>query len=214
MRLGTAVACTAVPETALAQVTATGAAVVSFVEHRVDAGYGVERSSGMVAGAGAGMSVGGRFDLDVTARGGSLTARTPETLDRDMGELSVEAGVKVLSWLALRGGAARRAYTTDIGRQRWTTVNIGAEGRQAVAGTAAAGVIRVAWLPVVDVNGLDQPHLALTTAAGVEYRYGAFSGGLFYELERCDFPPQGSVRRREQVSALTLRIALRSTRRP
>jgi len=213
MRLGTAVACTAVPGAVLAQVAATGATAVSFVEHRVDAGYGVERSSGVVAGAGVGVRVGARFDLEVSARGGSLSARTPETLDRDMGELGVAAGVRVLSWLALRGGAAQRAYTTDVGRQRWTTASIGAEGRQALAGTAAAGVFRVAWLPIVDVNGLDHPQLALAAAAGVEYQRGGFSGGLLYELERCDFPPQAAVRRREQVSALTLRVVLRAGRR-
>ncbi len=192
----------------------SGATVLSVVEHRVDAGYGVERSSGVVAGAAVGLDVGHRFDLDVTARGGSLRARTAAAFDRDLGEVSAAASARVLSWLGLRAAAARRAYSTDIGGQRWTILSLGAELRLAVAGPAAAGVIRAAWLPVVDVNGLEGPHLAVATAAGVEYRRGPVSGVLLYELERCDFPPQMMVRRREQVSALTLRVALRAGRRP
>jgi len=212
--LGSVAACAAAPGVGAAQVAVSGATVLSVVEHRVDAGFGVERSSGAVAGVALGLGVGDRFDLDLTARGGTLAARTPETFDRDLGEVGAAASVRPLSWLGLRAAAARRAYSTDVGRQRWTVLSLGAEVRLAVAGPAAAGVIRAAWLPVVEVNGLDRPDVAVATAAGVEYRRGPVSGGLWYELERCDFPPQMMVRRREQVSALTLRVAVRAGRRP
>src|SRR5207247_9400533 len=71
------------------------------------------------------------------------------------------------------------------------------------------GVVRAGLLPVVSVNGLPRPDVALTAAAGIEYRSGVVTGGLFYGLERYDFPDRGAGRRLEQVSTLTIRFGAR-----
>src|SRR2546429_5068283 len=71
------------------------------------------------------------------------------------------------------------------------------------------GVLRGGVLPVVAVNGLPGPDVALTAAAGMEYRSGSIAGGLFYELERYDFPDVGTGRRLEQVTKLTFRFTVR-----
>src|SRR3989454_10673485 len=68
---------------------------------------------------------------------------------------------------------------------------------------------RAGLLPVVSVNGLPRPDVALTAAAGIEYRSGVVTGGLFYGVERYDFPDRGAGRRLEQVSTLTLRFGAR-----
>src|SRR2546425_12925487 len=82
-----------------------------------------------------------------------------------------------------------------IARQRWTTVGLGAEARLDFATSPVRGVLRGGLLPVVAVHGLPGPDVALTAAAGMEYRSGSITGGLVYELERYDFPGGGAGRR-------------------
>jgi len=69
-------------------------------------------------------------------------------------------------------------------------------------------VLRGGLFPVVSVTGLPRPDVALTAAAGVEYRSGSVTSGLFYGLERYDFPPSGGTRRFEQVNTLTFRFTV------
>lgn len=190
----------------------TGAALGSFVEHRVDAGYGLERSSGPVVGGEAVLHVGGRWQFALRVQGGTLTARTAGALDRDVGEVGVEAAMRVVPWLTLRAGISRRAYGTLLARQRWAIVGLGAEARVPIAGGTWQGIARGALLPVVAVNGLD-PDVAFAAASGMEYRRGSASLGVLYSLERHDFPAQPTVRL-EQLSALTVRLALRLGTRP
>ena len=46
-------------------------------------------------------------------------------------------------------------------------------------------------------------------AGTAEYRFGPVAAGLFYSLERYDFPAQDGVARVEQLSALTVRASAR-----
>jgi hypothetical protein len=61
---------------------------------------------------------------------------------------------------------------------------------------------------------VDHCRAADATAVGIEYPRGSIAGGLWYGLERYDFPPVGAGRRLEQVSTLTvhLTVQLRSRR--
>jgi len=181
------------------------APIVSLAEHRVDAGFGVERSLGPILGAVGTLRSGPRLSLAVRALGGSLFGSNG-VLDRDVGELGVEVSVVTAPWLSLQAGAARRAYATKLGRQAWTTVDLGATARVAFAGGAIRGVWRAALLPVVSVSGLRGPDTAFRGATGLEYRVRATTLGVEYSLERCDFPTAAGVRRLEQLSALTLRL--------
>ena len=110
--------------------------------------------------------------------------------------------------MALWGAVTSRTYTTATARQRWTTVEIGAEARLDFATSPVRGVLRGGLLPVVSVNGLPRPDVALTAAAGIEYRGGSVTGGLWYGLERYDFPDVGAGRRLEQVSTLSVRFTV------
>src|SRR6266487_5445987 len=82
-------------------------------------------------------------------------------------------------------------------------------GRLPFLGGAMQAVARGALLPVVAVNGLDHPKTAYAVGTGLEYQLGQGAIGIVYSLERYDFPAQATVRRLEQVSALTVRGALR-----
>jgi len=182
--------------------------LVSLAEHRVDAGFGIERSLGPILGGVGTLAFGSRLTLAVRALGGSLFG-SKGVLDRDVGELGVEASVATVPWLSLQAGAARRAYATKLGRQGWTTVDLGAAARLAFAGGAIHGVWRAALFPVVSVSGLRGPDVAFRAATGLEYRVRTTTLGVEYSLERYDFPAEGGVRRLEQLSAVTLRFELR-----
>ena len=195
---------------AAAQRELTVAPLVSLAEHRVAAGFGVERSLGPIVGGVGTVRFSPRLAVAVRALGGSLFG-AKGVLDRDVGELGVEASVATVPWLSLQAGAGRRAYATKLGRQGWTTVDLGAAARVAFAGGAIHGVWRAALFPVVSVSGLRGPDVAFRAATGLEYRVRTTTLGVEYSLERYDFPAEGEggVRRLEQLSAVTLRLELR-----
>jgi hypothetical protein len=184
------------------------APLVSLAEHRVDAGFGIERSVGPILGGVGTLRFGPRLAVAVRALGGSLFGAT-DVLDRDVGELGVEASVVTVPWLALQAGAARRAYSTKLGRQTWTLVGVGASARMTFAGDAVHSVWRAALLPAVSASGLRGPDVAFRAATGLEYRIRGTTLGVEYSLERYDFPAEAGVRRLEQLSALTLLLELR-----
>jgi len=168
----------------------------------------VERSLGPIVGGVGTVRFSPRLTVAVRALGGSLFG-AKGVLDRDVGELGVEASVATAPWLSLQAGAGRRVYGTKLARQAWTTVGLGAAARLAFAAGTIQGVGRVALLPVVSVSGLRGPDVAFRAATGLEYRVHAATLGVEYSLERYDFPAAAGVRRLEQLSALTLLLELR-----
>ncbi len=187
----------------------TAAASVSSAEHRVDAGYGVERSSGLLGGGRVTLGLPPRVELDVTAAAGTLERDSTNAEERHLAEVGVGARYRPLPWLWLETGVAARTYTAPVAVQRWTSLRLGAEARVPFFGGRAEGIGRLLFLPLVAVTGLEQPDLAISAAAGVEYRFGPVGAGLFYSLERYDFPAQDGVARLEQMSTLTVSVRAR-----
>jgi len=199
-------------EPAAAQQRLSGSVLVSLAEHRVDAGFGLERASGLVFGGTASAHLGPRLELGLRAQGGSLEASTPGAVDRDVGEIALAAKVTAASWLSLQAEARRRVYSSAIARQGWTLVGVGAEAQVPFTEKAVRGLARVGLLPVVSVKGLHRPNVAFTAAVGLAYAAGAITLRSLYSLERYDFPAQDGGRRREQLSALTLQLSLATAR--
>jgi hypothetical protein len=200
------------PAAGTAQITLSGTAAASLLEHQVDIGYGVEASSGLLLAAEGAVTFRSRLDLTLRAAGGSLSAAAAGVENRDVGEVGIEASAITARWLALRGSATSRTYSSAVARQRWTIVEVGAEVRLDFVTSPVRGILRGGLLPVVSVPGLPRRDVGVTAAAGLEYRHGPLTGGLFYGLERYDFPDQGAGRRLEQLSRLTFRLTVR--RRP
>lgn len=183
--------------------------LASFVEHRVDAGYGLERASGPVGGGEVALRFGARWQVAVRLQGGSLTARTTGALHRDVGEIGVEAGLRTAQWLTLRVGVTRRVYATMLARQGWAIVSLGAEARVPIAAGAVQAIANGALLPVTAVSGLSASQPAFAAATGMEYRRGGRTLRILYSLERYDFRARSGARRLEQVSALTVALGMR-----
>lgn len=185
----------------------TLAGTLSLAEHRVDAGFGLERTAGLIGGAIVGGRL-GNLDLQAQARTGRLLLRSAMGTDLEMAELGLGASWWLRPWVALRGAALVRGYSADVARQRWRMAEVGAELRVPFAANRARGVVRGGWRPVVTVSGLSRPSTAFAAAAGTEYDVSRFSFAILYELERYDFPPQGGMKRFEQLSALTVQASV------
>ena len=193
-----------------AQVSATVGAFVAPTEHRVDAGFGLERSFGLTFGTEGTVRVRRWLDADLHLQGGTLSSDDAGVVDRDLAELGAQARVRPVTWLAFTAGATRRTYSSVIARQRWTVLSVGAEMRLLFSGGAIGGILRVAALPVVDVDGLGDADGAFSVAAGMEYRRDRLEAALCYALERYEWPTAGvGGRRVEQLAALTFLLRAR-----
>ena len=190
---------------ASAQWTVRGTGLFSVMKHRVDAGYGVEPSSGVVVGSEVTVGTGDRFTVQLLMQTGSLRAQAPGAITRDVAEIAARLDAVALPWLMVQAGAGRRTYSTLLARQTWTMIDVGGEARVVFSESGVTGTVRAAILPSVGVSGLDSPDLAFTGAAGMEYRSGHAIFALLYSLERYRFPASAMAQRREQTAALTLK---------
>lgn len=187
----------------------TAAAFVSSAEHRVDAGFGVERSSGLLGGGRVSVSLPPRVSLALTAGSGSLERDSTNAEERRVAEIGLDARYRTLPWLWLETGVVTRTYAALIATQRWTSMRLGAEARVPFMGGRVEGLGRLLFLPVVSVTGLDQPDLAVAAGAGLAYRVGPVTAELSYAVERYDFPARDGIPRAEQLSTLTVSAAAR-----
>lgn len=176
------------------------------VEHRVNAGEGVEEAAGLAYGGGVQLTTEDWIELSLRGRGGRLPARTANAEARSFGELAVGGALLPLPWLAFQLGATMRGYSTPLARQRWTSLSAGMEARVHLFDQSVRGTARLGLLPAVRVSGLESPDMALSTGAGLEYRRGRLIAGLSFDLERYDFQPVASVRRQEQLATLSFHV--------
>ena len=189
----------------------SGVVTLMHGDHRVDAGFGVERATGLLAGGAARLGFRG-IALALFGETGHLTAvQGSGGIDRDISQVGATAQFRPLPWLVLESGVTLRSFGTVIARQRWTLVRAGAEARVPLSGETIWAVGRAHLLPLVSVNGLPNAATAFDAGTGLAYRRGRLLFDLTYALERYDFPWQGSTRRSEQLSTLALRggVALR-----
>lgn len=188
-------------------------ATVAHGDHRVDAGFGVERAAGLLVGAATRVRRRG-IALTVSGETGHLTAvQGSGGIDRDLAQLGAVVEFTPLHWLVLESGVTLRSFGTVVARQRWTLVRAGAEARVPLSGETFWAVGHAHLLPLVSVNGLPNAATAFDAGTGLAYRRGRFVFDLTYTLERCDFPWQGSTRRSEQLGMLVLRGGVELRRR-
>jgi len=183
----------------------SGVLTVTHGDHRVDAGLGVERATGLLVGGAARLRLRG-IALMLSGETGHLTAvQGSGGIDRDVSQVGAVAQFTPLPWLVLESGVTLRSFGTVLARQRWTLVRAGAEARVPLSGETFWAVGRGHLLPLVSVNGLPNAATAFDAGTGLAYRRGRFLFDLTYTLERYDFPSQGSTRRSEQLGTIALR---------
>jgi hypothetical protein len=183
----------------------SGVVTVTHGDHRVEAGLGVERATGLLVGGAARLRLRG-IAVTLSGETGHLTAvQGSGGIDRDVSQVGAVAQVTPLPWLVLESAVTLRSFGTVVARQRWTLVGAGAQARIPLSGETFWALGHAHLLPLVAVNGLPNAATAFDAGTGLAYRRGRFLFDLTYSLERCDFPWQGSTRRSEQLGTLALR---------
>jgi len=201
------------PAAGFAQLRLAGLGEGAYVQHRVNAGSGVELSSGTLFGGRVVVGVGRYVEVAAGVGTGSLTADSVTAGAADLARGDVTVIVLPVPWLAIRAGAEQHTFTSPVVVQRWTSVRIGGEGRLLFHGGTVAGVLRFEFYPSTTVSGLPRPSTAFGAATGLTFRSGIITARVLYQLERYDFPASGGVERAEQMSYLTGSVGLALGRR-
>ncbi|MDP3909191.1 MAG: hypothetical protein Q8Q14_02275, partial [Gemmatimonadales bacterium] len=89
------------PRTAATQRPIRFAVTAAHLDHRVEAGFGPERSSGLVFGGDVRIGVVRNIAVAAAASAGHLTARAGDAIDRDVAQLSLGAEALPLTWLVV-----------------------------------------------------------------------------------------------------------------
>ncbi|MGH7531381.1 MAG: hypothetical protein ACREMN_13430 [Gemmatimonadales bacterium] len=179
------------------------------VSYGVDAGSGVDRFRGVVLGGGLELQTSARVRVSLNAAAGTLDARTAGEPDRRLAEIAAATRVVVRPWLQAWGELQIRTLATDLARQQWILVTLGAEARPPFSIAGLSGVFGLGLIPIGAVTSLPPASFGVSGIAGFELQRRALTLSITYELERFDFPPHRGVRRHEQNARLTVRGTLR-----
>ena len=171
----------------------------------MDAGFGLERFSGVGLGLEVERRLGERFTIGLGGQGAKLQPDDSGDLDRRIGEAELRALLSMTPAWGFYGGLTMRAIANDAGRQQWLLGRIGAEVRPAFTGDRFRAIGRLGVIPLSSVEGLSPSSLAFDGAAGLEYHQDRWAIKLLYGLERFAFTSSTGVRRDEQLSTLTFR---------
>jgi hypothetical protein len=191
-----------------AQLPVTAGVSMSFAEHRVTAGAGLERSSGTMFGLWATTILPWQtLEARASLRAGSLGASERSAMDRDVGEVSIGASIPLSPWLGLDAGVVVRRYESALAAQRWVWGAIGLNGRTSLLDDAVKVSAGLSILPWVSVSGVSRPDLAVAAHSIVGYTTGRLTATMRYGLERFDFAARDDVRRLEELSSLELGVA-------
>ena len=187
--------------------------IAAVADHRVDAGFGYERSTGPLFGAQLDLEPAERMTLTLRALGGTLEAHTPAAETRGVGEVMLGTRIDVLPWLRGTAAALTRSYDGALARQRWSELSVGGEGHVALVDGLVDGSIGLALAPLVRVSGQQGPDLSVAGSARLRHSGDRLDLAIGYTLERYDFAASSGGSRVEEISMLFFRAGLRIGRR-
>ena len=194
------------------QITVTPSIFVSYVEHQVDIGYGDEQTGGPVLGAKVAMSPTRWTDVTLSGYTGTLNADSANVDSRRMYDLELGGSIFATSTLALQLGLRAQSYSTTLARQRWLSVSVGGQYGPEIFDGAARAVLRAGLVPIASVSGLPSPTFGVMGGTGFEFLRGPLTGGVYFSLERYDFPRSNGAPRAEQLEVLTAQVGVRFPR--
>ena len=212
MSLTVTVLLAAEPLPAQAQVSVSGSATGVVVQPRATILFqGVRERLGGVWFGGAVELERGPVTLSVMGMRGNLEPiDNTAALGRDGGEVSGVIRVSPVRWLGLEGGYTVRAFNSAAGYQQWRVPSAGLVLSGKLGDPGLRAYVRAAYLPSVQVSGIDSPDLGLAAEAGLVVAPSRVPL-LFkvqYRVERYDFPG-GASSRLEQFDRVALSVGLR-----
>ena len=212
MSLTVTVLLAAEPLPAQAQVSVSGSATGVVVQPRVTILFqGVrERLGGVWFGSAVELER-GPVTLSVMGMRGNLEPiDNTAALEREGGEVSAVIRVFPVAWLGLEGGYTVRAFNSAAGYQQWRIPSAGLVLSGKLGDPGLRAYVRAAYLPSIQVFGIDSPELGLAAEAGllVVPRRVPLLFKVQYRVERYDFPG-GASSRLEQFDCVAVSAGLR-----
>lgn len=179
-----------------------------------------ESRTGLLYGGNAELAPFGWFKAIADLRTGKLSTNRATGEDLSLTEAEGQLIFSPAPWFGFGGGYVMRTEKTDLATQRWTFPRVSATSRFTFVGGAVTTVTGVSVLPAAHYTGhadttgkLLQPDpFSLAGEAGIEVRTGFLSAGFTYYVERFTFPVLDGNKRRDQFSALRLRVGLQAGR--
>ena len=181
-----------------------------------------ETHSGLLAGGNAVLAPLSWLKLTGDYRTGTLTNGKTTGEDMKVNEAEANLMLSPAPWFAFGGGYVMRSEQTALATQHWTFPRVTAQTRFAFVGGAVTTVTGISLLPGAHYTGFIDPAdtsktvapnaFSLSGEAGLELRTGVLSAGLTYYVEKFAFPEKLGATRRDQFSALRLRIGLQAGR--
>jgi hypothetical protein len=203
----------AVSDRAAGQVAISTSALVSFVRHQVDIGYGTEHTSGPALGIVVTVAPTHWLEVQGMGYGGTLNADSGATAGRRMTDIELRGSAFVTPWLAFQLMTGTRSYSTPLATQHWTLVQTGGQAIVPMFDGAARAIFRLALVPVASASGLPSADLGVAGATGIEFLRAPLTGSLLLSLERYDFPAGSSMAaRHEEVAMLGAQLGVRFLR--
>ncbi len=176
-------------------------------EHRIDAGSGLERTSGALFGAGVDLITRGVLSFRFQFLSGKLTADDSLANDRTVTSGTADFGLQLSPWLTILGGVEARRYEA-LAIERWIAVRAGGEATINLGGGPLRGIARILVMPLVslasDQGIVTAPSFGLMSALGLGFENRRIVSSLTYNIERYSFP--SSVNRDEEFGSLLFRF--------
>ena len=207
-----AVAIAAAPAAAQGQLALPKGAVsvvAASADHRVDTGFGLERSAGPLFGAQLDLEPDERLMVSLRALGGTLNPKDAGAESRSVGELALTTRLDMVSWFRGTVTALGRSYEGPLARQHWSELSLGGEGHGMLIDKVLEASVGLSLAPVVRVSGRPGPDLAVAGLARLRHSGERLDLSIGYSLERYDFAASGGARRIEEISMLVARAGLR-----
>ena len=192
--------------------------IAAQTEYRVlvDSIGTVYTTGGLVFGVSGEIALSRAFFVDGHYMTGSLKATSgtvTNLYDGDFADARADIGYEPLPGFVLRAGYAVRGIsrTAFSGKEAWTMVRTGLEGRFGLFGDRIRSSIGFTYLPSVSAKGhfLDSPGSAFGANASVTYRAGWFLAGVDYAAQSFEFNKvtlSSVYQRQVRYSALAFRL--------
>jgi hypothetical protein len=175
-----------------------------------------ESRTGLMYGGNAELAPLSWFKAVADLRTGALSTNRPTGEEMTVTEAEGQLIFSPAEWFGFGGGYLVRYEKTDLATQRWTIPRVSAVSRFTFVGGAITTVTGFSVLPAASYTGyadstgksVEPNPFSLAGEAGLEVRQGILTAGLTYYVERFTFPVLAGQIRRDQFSALRLRVGL------
>jgi hypothetical protein len=173
-----------------------------------------EERSGLMFGGMATMTPLRRVGLSGAMRTGTLLTNSATGEDLKVTEVDAQLTLWPTTYFGIGGGFMLRGERTELAFEQWKAANVTVMFKGNFVGNVLSTFAAASFFPYSSFTGTaidEQPEKSsLGGEAGLDLRFGVFSAGFRYYVERFSFPASlGGDQREDQFSMLRFRLGLK-----